>query len=305
MITRNNGVAMKCVSGNQEATRPMKIDEGRLNEYIVESHDLQTDALHQMAATHEELEHIRESRRGQTAQPEQIAGFDEGRRKLLQNLGIGGIALRVLPGAGIAGALTSLLATPASADTSLDTQILQTASSLEILAVATYEAALGLDFIKNGNPVVVKFAMTTMDQHSQHNKAFQDQTKTLGGKIQDKPNTKYAPVVEAAKPTLKTPADVVKLAATLEQVATETYLSDLNQFGDAASRKLMASIMGVESQHLATLRAVGALLAGGAPELIAIPTDVAKLPGAAGSVAFPDPFEGVSKASPPSEGAVA
>jgi hypothetical protein len=66
---------------------------------------------------------------------------------------------------------------------------------------------------------------------------------------------------------------------------------------------LVGSVMGVESQHLATLRAVGALLAG-APDLIKIPTDLAKLPAAAGSVAFPDAFQGVSMASPPEEGAV-
>ena len=44
--------------------------------------------------------------------------------------------------------------------------------------------------------------------------------------------------------------------------------------------------------------------AGGAPDLIAIPTDLAKLPAAAGSVAFPDAFGGVTMASPPEEGAV-
>ena len=103
-----------------------------------------------------------------------------------------------------------------------------------------------------------------------------------------------------------TPLDVVKLAATLEQVATETYLADLNRFTDVTSRVLMASVMGVECQHLATLRAVGALLEGGAPELIAIPlgAGVAQLPAAAGSVAFPEAFSGVTMASPPEEGAV-
>src|SRR6185295_14402777 len=111
-------------------------------------------------------------------------------------------------------------------------------------------------------------------------------------------------VVDSAVPTLKTPADVVTLAATLEQVATETYLSDLAQFSDAKSKALMASVMGVESQHLATLRAVGALLAGGAPELIVIPVDPSKLPAAAGSVAFPEPFEPITMASPPEEGAI-
>jgi hypothetical protein len=151
---------------------------------------------------------------------------------------------------------------------------------------------------------VKAFAETTMKQHDEHRQAFQAQTEALGGEVQEMPNPKYTPVVESAKPTLKTPEDVVALAATLEQVATETYLNELNMFTDKQSLTLTASIMGVESQHLATLRAVGALLAGGAPELIAIPTDLAKLPAAAGSVAFPDAFQGVSMASPPEEGAV-
>ena len=64
-----------------------------------------------------------------------------------------------------------------------------------------------------------------MMQHNEHRQAFQAQTKILGGKVQKKPNPKYTPVVAQAKPMLKTPADVVKLAATLEQVATETYLA--------------------------------------------------------------------------------
>lgn len=115
-------------------------------------------------------------------------------------------------------------------------------------------------------------------------------------------NPKYAPVVEQAKPTLKGPADVVTLAATLEKVATDTYLANLTLLGDTKSKTLMASVMGVECQHLATLRAVGALL--GTPELIAIPTNVAALPAAAGSVAFPQPTEGKDSASPPAEGAV-
>ena len=80
-------------------------------------------------------------------------------------------------------------------------------------------------------------------------------------------------MVEAAKPTLKTPVDVVKLAATLETVARDTYLADLAMYTDKESRFLMATVMGVETQHLATLRAVQALLEGGGAALIAIPTD--------------------------------
>ena len=281
----------------------MNIDDRELNGLIVESQDLQSDAIRQNAAVVSDLRDVASDRRSDGVDPAEVAEFNQGRRSLITRLTESNGGKGLLAG-GVGAALIALLAQPAAADKALDVQILQTASSLEILAVATYGAALTLPFIKDGNAVVVKFAQTTMGQHDAHRQAFQAQTTALGGKVQDKPNPKYAPVVEAAKPTLKAPGDVVKLAATLEQVATETYLSDLNQFSDAKSKEVMASVMGVESQHLATLRAVAALLAAGAVDLIAIPVDASKLPAAAGSVAFPDPFEGIAMASPPQEGAV-
>ncbi len=281
----------------------MNIDDRELNRLIVESQDLQSDAMHHNAAVVADLRDVAADRRKEAVDPAQVAEFNEGRRGLISRLAESNGGKGLLAG-GVGAALVALLAQPAAADKALDVQILQTASSLEVLAVATYGAALTLPFIKDGNAVVVKFAQTTMQQHDDHRQAFQAQTMALGGKAQDQPNPKYKPVVDAAVPTLKAPADVVKLAATLEQVATETYLSDLNQFTDAKSREVMASVMGVESQHLATLRAVGALLAAGAVDLIAIPVDASKLPAAAGSVAFPDPFEPITMASPPQEGAV-
>jgi hypothetical protein len=194
---------------------------------------------------------------------------------------------------GFGAMFAGLLAAPAYADTPLDVQVLQTASSLERLAVNTYAAALTLPFISGGNAVVKKFAQTTMKQHDEHRQAFQAQTKTLGGKAQDQPNPKFQKVVTAAAPGLKAPGDVVKLATSLEKVATDTYLVNLTLLSDMTSKQIMGSIMGVECQHLATLRAVGALLAGGAPQLIKIPigADLGKLPAAAGSVAFPDALE--------------
>jgi hypothetical protein len=285
----------------------MAIDEQGLKELIVESEDLQSDALQGARRSLPDLADQAADRRraGADAQPtaSDLRLFGDSRHGLLSRLGLGAGAAAGLGAFGTA--VAALLAKPALADQGLDVQILQTASSLEVLAVATYGAALTLPFITNGNKVVVAFAQTTMKQHDEHRAAFQAQTTALGGTAQTAANPKYAPVVEAAKPGLKTPADVVKLAATLEQVATETYLSDLNMFTDKTSLTLMATVMGVESQHLATLRAVGALLAG-APELIKIPigADVAKLPAAAGSVAFPDAFEGITMASPPAEGAL-
>ncbi len=97
---------------------------------------------------------------------------------------------------------------------------------------------------------------------------------------------------------------MVELAALLEETAQDTYLANLTLFSDPDLRTLMGSVLGVETQHLATLNAVRALLAADVPELIAIPTDVAALPSAAGSVGFPLSFIDKSAASPPEEGAL-
>ena len=276
----------------------MTIDQRGLHELLEQSQDLHTDAMREVKPAVEELADLRSDRlRGLAPNP--VLQLDAPRRR--------SFSFAKILGAGAFGtALAGLIARPAMADEALDVQMLQTASSLEVLAIATYGAALTLPFIIDGNPVVKAFAETTMKQHDEHRAAFQAMTKALNGKVQEMPNPKYAPVVEAAKATLKAPIDVVKLAATLEQVATETYLADLGMFTDTKARSLTASVMGVECQHLAILRAVGALLDGGAPELIKIPigADAAKLPAAAGSVAFPEAFEGVTMASPAEEGAV-
>ena len=277
------------------------VDDRSLRLLIDESQDLHSQAIAEARNSIPDLRDLAADRRNagdQEVDDSRLESFESSRSSLVSRLGL------ALGGVLGFSAVSSVFANSASAaDGDIDVMILQTAVSLELLAVATYDAALTLPFIADGNPVIKAFAETTRKQHAEHRAAFSAQTKALGGTDQTKTNPKYTPVVEAAKPTLKAPADVVKLAATLEEVATDTYLADLNMFTDVKSRMLMASVMGVECQHLSTLRAVGALLAG-APELIAIPTDVTKLPKAAGSVAFPKPFEETNLASPPEEGAV-
>ncbi len=105
-------------------------------------------------------------------------------------------------------------------------------------------------------------------------------------------------------PSIKTPADVVNLAITLEDTAAQTYTAYVSKVTDAQLRKLFASVAPVEAQHRSVLLAVQALLADNMAALIAIPTDPAKLPAAIGSVGFPDAFYPTKNASPISEGAV-
>jgi rubrerythrin len=268
----------------------VRIDERSLTELTAQAADLQSDALKDAKRVLPDLADLRSDRKGALPDPAQIAAYDLSRRSLLQKLGLTGtgVAARGFLATGIGGALASIVGRPAAADEAMDIQMLNTASSLENLAVATYQAALGLDFIKNGNKTVVAFAETTMKQHAEHSAAFNAQAKALGGKEQTAPNPKFLAVVEKAKPTLKAPLDVVGLAAALEEVAADTYLTNLTQFTDKKSKEVMGSVMGVEVQHLAILKAVEALLKGGGEALVAVPTDLAKLPAAAGSVGFKD-----------------
>jgi rubrerythrin len=204
--------------------------------------------------------------------------------------------------AGAAALLTSVRA--AAATSSDDVKTLQTAASIENLAISVYRTASGLSFVKDGNKTVAAFIAKTTTQHQAHAKAFNAAIAQAGGRAQNAPDPKYAAVVKKALPTIKTPADVVKLAITLEDVAAQTYAKNVGQVSSAELRKLFASVAPVEAQHRATLLAVQALLAGNAADLVAIPTDAAKLPAAAGSVGFPEAFYPTGNASPITEGAV-
>ncbi|CAN5702983.1 hypothetical protein BH24ACT2_BH24ACT2_14760 [soil metagenome] len=272
----------------------MKIDDRQLNELIVESEDIQVDALRDVKKIQPVMADLRASRRGQPIDLDRIRAFNAGRRRLLRNggMGIGALSARGLLGGAFGASLMGIVARPAHAQADLDTQILQTAASLEILAVNTYEVALGLgaDFFGN-NATVVAFAMTTMEQHAAHRDAF----NALAETPQDQPHPPGSEIVAGA--SLATAADVVALAATLEQVATETYVANVRALEETEAKTLMASIMGVEAQHLATLRAVAALLGADAPDLVTVtstdgPVDPSALPAVAGSVAFAQPQGG-------------
>jgi Ferritin-like domain len=236
--SRSNQIAM--------LHKPDRIDEHALDRLIEESQDIHTDAMAAAKATLPDLTDMATDRRRTDSTPAGSSDedFEKAKNALVRRLALS------LGGVFGFGAVSSVFAkTAAAADGDINVMQLQTAVSLELLAVATYGAALTLPFIANGNPVIVKFAQTTMSQHDQHRQAFSAQTTALGGTDQTATNPKYTPIVEAAKPTLLAPLDVVKLAATLEQVATETYLADLNRYTDVTSRVLMASVMGVECQH--------------------------------------------------------
>ncbi|MGH3765744.1 MAG: ferritin-like domain-containing protein [Pseudonocardiaceae bacterium] len=263
-----------------------EIDEGRFRELLEESDDLQSDAM----------------RAARTGLNDYVEAAREARLTTRRDSARWG---PLAAAAGVAGAAT-LLASGTAWAAGDDVSALQTAAGLENLAVATYKTALSLPFIggSSANAVVKAFAEKTMGQHSEHATAFNAAAQRLGGKAQNLPDPKYAEVVKAAVPKIKGAGDVVGLAISLEDVAAQTYTKNVGQVSTPELRQLFASVAGVESQHKAILLAVQALVKGGAPELIALPPDLAKLPDAAGSVGFPDAFYPTTQAAPVDEGAV-
>jgi hypothetical protein len=282
----------------------------RLDELLEASQDLQADA---MASAREPLAELVESSWDGPASGEvDLLGnrqfFADHHRSVHSSLA----GAAVLGAAGGA-ALVGLMASPAFASSSPDVQMLQTAASIENLAVSTYKTALSLPYIggSSADPVVTKFCQVTESQHAQHAQAFNAALKGLGAKDQSKPDPAFLPVVNKAVASLSGASatqgalGVVALALELENIAAETYVSDTVKAKSPKNKALFASIMGVEAQHAAVLLAVQALLKGGAPQLIALsPTTAAQLPAAAGSVGFPNAFYPTSNAAPANQGAV-
>ncbi|MBD0673545.1 ferritin-like domain-containing protein [Streptomyces sp. CBMA156] len=262
------------------------IDTRLLEELTEQSQDLNSDALR---ITHGALTDF-----GQAAGPV--------RRRWWQR---GGLVAGVVGTAALLGGTRAFADSPSpSGSMADDIMALQTAASIENLAVAVYQTAAGLPFIKDGNKTVAAFITKTTAQHQAHAMAFNAAATQAGGQAQNNPDPTYKAVVDQALPSIKGPGDVVRLAITLEDVAAQTYTKNVSQVSNADLRKLFASVAPVEAQHRATLLAVQALLAGNAADLVTIPVDPAKLPAAAGSVGFPDAFYKTDSASPITEGAV-
>lgn len=267
------------------------LDDRALRTLIEESEDVHADA---MRTAGEPLDELIDRSRDLRSSDNERSGWSTGQKVGAAALAAGGFA-----------AASGARSAYAADDTVV--MALQTAASLENLAVLTYTTALTLPYIKDGNKVVKAFAETTMRQHSEHGKAFNAKARDLGGQEQTGTNPKYTPVVQQMIPALKKggPLDVVKLAITLEDVATSTYVQNIQTLSDPQVRLLFGTVAGVESQHLATLLAVQALLTNNLASEVALPPPhLNKLPMQTAALTIPEDFKKTTLASPASEGAV-
>lgn len=127
-----------------------------------------------------------------------------------------------------------------------DVRILNTALGAELEAIAAYQ--LGAESGLLEKPVLA-LAVTFQGHHKEHADVLAKTIAKLGGKPVSA-KEKYSFPTE----TLKTQADVLRFAATLEKGAVSAYLGAVPVFGNRDLAKAAASILGDEAMHWAVLR---------------------------------------------------
>ena len=165
----------------------------------------------------------------------------EARRSFLGKSGLllSGAAVALLAG-------QEALAAKGGKSTSADVRILNTALGAELEAIAAYQVGAESGLLQKP---VLDLALTFQGHHKEHADLLSKTIATLGGK----------PVAAKAKytfptDTLKTQADVLRFAATLEKGAVSAYLGAVPVFGNKDLAKAAASILGDEAMHWAILR---------------------------------------------------
>jgi hypothetical protein len=157
-----------------------------------------------------------------------------------------------------AGAATAS-GTPATPDTSGDLVVARRAAGLEVLAAATYGAAL--EAATSGAlgavpPAVETFMTTAVEHHQAHLRAWND---VLFAGDEEEVTEAPADLQESVDDELADVTDVegaARLALRLEETAAATYLDAIPQLVDSAAISLAATIQPIDMQHAAVLRFV-------------------------------------------------
>ena len=165
----------------------------------------------------------------------------EARRAFLGQSGLllSGAAVALLAG-------RDALAAKGDKSTDSDVRILNSALGAELEAIAAYQVGAETGVLQKP---VLDLAVTFQSHHKEHAELLSKTISKLGGKAVSA-KTKYVFPVE----TLKTQADVLKFAATLEKGAVSAYLGAVPVFGNRDLAKAAASILGDEAMHWAILR---------------------------------------------------
>ncbi|HYC36147.1 MAG TPA: ferritin-like domain-containing protein [Usitatibacter sp.] len=176
----------------------------------------------------------------------------EARRAFLGKSGLvlSGTAIALLAG-------RDVLAAKAGSPVESDVRILNTALAAEQEAVAAYQVGAESGLLQKP---VLDLAVSFQGHHKEHADVLARTVQKLGG-TPVAARAKYVFPVEK----LKTQADVLRFAASLEKGAVSAYLGAVPVFDNRDLAKAAASILGDEAMHWAILRnAVGEIPVPGA-----------------------------------------
>ena len=150
----------------------------------------------------------------------------------------------------LAGCGSGAYSREAGANPSGDSRILASALGAEREAIAAYQVGAESGLLSAG---VLKLAVQFQDHHKQHADLLATTIGKLGGVVEAPPASYDFPVSK-----LKSEADVLRFAASLEKGAVSAYLGAVPLFEDRNLSRAAASILGDEAMHWAVLRgAVG------------------------------------------------
>ncbi|MGE5319909.1 MAG: ferritin-like domain-containing protein [Hyphomicrobiaceae bacterium] len=127
-----------------------------------------------------------------------------------------------------------------------DASILNSALGAEFEAIAAYQVGAESGLLQKP---VLDLALTFQGHHKQHAGTLAKTIRKLGGTPVEAKAAYHFPVE-----TLKTQADVLRFAATLEKGAVSAYLGAVPLFGNRDLSTAAASILGDEAMHWAVLR---------------------------------------------------
>jgi rubrerythrin len=136
-----------------------------------------------------------------------------------------------------------------SHDTARDASTLNTALALEHEGINAYTLAAQSNLLEKP---VLAVAVKFQDDHKAHRDRLIAAIKTLGGTpVQEKSLAEYAKELDLGR--LKSQADVLDFAATLERGAVNAYLGIIPSFTDTQFAKLSGQLAADESEHFTVL----------------------------------------------------
>ena len=184
-------------------------------------------------------EELEEVHHGETARR-----LGSSRRRFLRNAGLGGAALTI--GQSLV-PMSRLLPSAWAQDEFSDADLAAFAESVELAAVAAYEAAAERDLLDRP---VLQVATMFAGHHEEHAGAFAGVAgDAASGEANQALLDEFAPMIEDAEDQ----AALLEIAKNLEEAAASTYFFSLGVLQDTENALAVATILPIESQHAVVL----------------------------------------------------